>query len=119
MTDLPAHRATERVADWFGASIRRTWWAAFALLLALGGAWTLANPLYSGPDGQMCRATSARPNASQPATRKVRRAWVGMRAPVSRRRMVHLIRRQAGRRYDGNGRQIPEADCQAELIALG
>jgi hypothetical protein len=50
MTDVAARRATERVADWFDASVRRTWWAAFALLLVLGGAWTLANPLYSGPD---------------------------------------------------------------------
>jgi hypothetical protein len=46
----PVGGVPARAASWFGATARRTWWAAFLLLVVLGGAWSLANPLYSGPD---------------------------------------------------------------------
>jgi hypothetical protein len=35
---------------WFSSTPRRTWWASFVLVSALAGLWSLASPLYAGPD---------------------------------------------------------------------
>jgi len=50
MTAASPRRASDRAAGWIAATPRRTWWAAFALLVVLGGVWAVATPLYGGPD---------------------------------------------------------------------
>jgi hypothetical protein len=43
-------RSIRATTDRVHETPRRTWWAAFILLVLLGGSWALASPLYAGPD---------------------------------------------------------------------
>lgn len=40
----------QAAAEWLRSSNRRVWWTSFVLVALVTGIWTLANPLYAGPD---------------------------------------------------------------------
>jgi hypothetical protein len=72
VADRPSTR-TDRVVSVLCGSTRRVWWVSFALVALAGSLWSLASPLYSGPD---------EPAHATRAVSLVRGQWLGEQTAV-------------------------------------